>query len=234
MLPRRSPIFRPQYATYTADTAYLSLIIDELNSVSHHRSCSVVIDLNLQKTTIQPKMENDASRTAFRHEPLDIRTSTIRLLRLQPRSSASEEIAIEIFHERTQVTQDDGTQAPVYRALSYEWGPPELRSSITVSNSVFEVRQNLYDFLAMYSQHIKRTTVLWIDQLCIDQGNVAERNQQVGMMGAIYKHAAEVIIWLGLAATDSPSLFGYLAAAACYIWQAKPPRSLMPELLSHQ
>lgn len=38
---------------------------------------------------------------------------------------------------------------------------------------------------------------MFIDQLCIDQENVAERNHQVHQMGRIYKSAKQVVCWLG-------------------------------------
>ena len=38
---------------------------------------------------------------------------------------------------------------------------------------------------------------LWIDQICIDQGSITERNQQVKIMGDIYKAGRKVLIWLG-------------------------------------
>lgn len=38
---------------------------------------------------------------------------------------------------------------------------------------------------------------IWVDALCINQGNVAERSGQVGMMGEIYSSAYYVWIWLG-------------------------------------
>ncbi|KAK4554266.1 hypothetical protein LTR86_008794 [Recurvomyces mirabilis] len=37
----------------------------------------------------------------------------------------------------------------------------------------------------------------WVDKLCIDQDNILEKNHQVSMMGDIYRHAFEVLIWLG-------------------------------------
>lgn len=38
---------------------------------------------------------------------------------------------------------------------------------------------------------------LWVDALCINQSDVAERNQQVNMMGQIFSAAHFVISWLG-------------------------------------
>jgi len=39
---------------------------------------------------------------------------------------------------------------------------------------------------------------LWIDQICIDQSRVHERNHQVGMMASIYAGSYGTIIWLGI------------------------------------
>jgi hypothetical protein len=41
------------------------------------------------------------------------------------------------------------------------------------------------------------TKHFWIDALCIDQTNIAERNHQVQMMGQIYSSSAFVLVWLG-------------------------------------
>ena len=38
---------------------------------------------------------------------------------------------------------------------------------------------------------------LWIDQVCIDQSSIDEKNHQVGQMGAIFSKALEVLVWLG-------------------------------------
>jgi hypothetical protein len=42
-----------------------------------------------------------------------------------------------------------------------------------------------------------KMSYIWIDAICIDQHNVAERNEQVEFMSSIYKAAQNVIIWLG-------------------------------------
>jgi hypothetical protein len=38
---------------------------------------------------------------------------------------------------------------------------------------------------------------LWIDQICINQPDPAEKVQQIPLMGMIYTHATNTIIWLG-------------------------------------
>lgn len=42
-----------------------------------------------------------------------------------------------------------------------------------------------------------RGTYLWADGICINQGNFAERNQQVTLMGDIYGRASKVLAHLG-------------------------------------
>ncbi|KAF2756255.1 hypothetical protein EJ05DRAFT_488040 [Pseudovirgaria hyperparasitica] len=49
---------------------------------------------------------------------------------------------------------------------------------------------------------------LWIDQLCIDQGNVSERSQQVEMMEHIYSQASEILIWLGEIKSETKPVHG--------------------------
>jgi hypothetical protein len=38
---------------------------------------------------------------------------------------------------------------------------------------------------------------LWIDQLCIDQDNPAEKATQVPLMGQIYSSTTQCLIWIG-------------------------------------
>lgn len=40
-------------------------------------------------------------------------------------------------------------------------------------------------------------TYIWIDAICIDQENLAERTMQVSLMGDLYRKAKTVLVWLG-------------------------------------
>ncbi|CAN9240591.1 unnamed protein product [Alternaria alternata] len=98
-------------------------------------------------------------------------------------------------------------RTPDYRALSYTWGAPDPVQKIAVNNQSFFVRQNLYDFLKAFRARLYRfqdcgnyeneVQWLWIDQICIDQSVVEERNHQVEMMSDIYRKASYVYVWLG-------------------------------------
>lgn len=57
------------------------------------------------------------------------------------------------------------------------------------------VTQNLHNALGVI-QH-SYPGYWWIDQLCINQEDVQERNAQVALMGQIYRDAFQVVVWLG-------------------------------------
>jgi hypothetical protein len=72
-----------------------------------------------------------------------------------------------------------------YQALSYVWGDATMQHSITLNGHIHHVTGNLLAAL----HRLRMPTIvrkLWIDALCIDQSNVAERNTQVKMMKRIY------------------------------------------------
>ncbi|KAK6072356.1 heterokaryon incompatibility protein [Seiridium cupressi] len=51
----------------------------------------------------------------------------------------------------------------------------------------------------LYVRKRDKPTILWVDQMCIDQRNDIERGQQVQLMDEIYQHADSGIFWLGRA-----------------------------------
>lgn len=96
-----------------------------------------------------------------------------------------------------------------YAAVSYTWGPhdPRTEREIEIDGGPFTVRQNLRDLLQIFSTSELRKArggrlLLWIDAICIDQSNLAERNHQVHLMNKIFASAQEVIVWLGLPDPD--------------------------------
>jgi hypothetical protein len=83
-----------------------------------------------------------------------------------------------------------------YYALSYAWGTA-TNTSITINHQRgFLVTENLAAALRRL-RRTKEPRWLWIDAICIDQNNTAERSQQVAIMGEIYRRANSVLIWLG-------------------------------------
>jgi hypothetical protein len=101
------------------------------------------------------------------------------------------------------------TNLPPYSALSYTWGSgPSPNHTLTLNSTSFPITSNLASFLAHYrtptsSEHLP----LWIDAVCINQSNNAEKSSQISSMAKIYTQAAKTIIWLGAEDEDSPLAF---------------------------
>lgn len=100
--------------------------------------------------------------------------------------------------------QDDNQDQPAngrFTALSYVWGSPENPKTIFVRNSdgefgTLSVTRNLEEAL----RHLRWTDkprVMWIDAICINQGDMDERSKQVIFMAQLYNLARDVVVWLG-------------------------------------
>jgi hypothetical protein len=97
------------------------------------------------------------------------------------------------------------TNRPSYKALSYTWGARTPVKEIRLNDRTFLIRENLWDFLSQVSSSqeraidgdTKHSDYYWIDQICIDQNSIKEKNHQVQRMGRIYREANGVVVWLG-------------------------------------
>ncbi|KAF5518512.1 Heterokaryon incompatibility protein 6, OR allele [Colletotrichum aenigma] len=92
-----------------------------------------------------------------------------------------------------------------FLALSYVWGPPTPVQHIVLNGHQFPVGPNLFQALLHLrpNERIRQGFKLWIDAICINQEDIAERSAQVGRMQDIYAAAWQVVIWLGPEADDS-------------------------------
>jgi hypothetical protein len=127
-------------------------------------------------------------------------TPTIRLLALTP-GAFSDPLHVTIFH--TTLSEVD---EPGYEALSYVWGSADNLITVRASDSVCDGTLQATRNLEVALRHLRLEDgprTLWIDAICIDQRNAAERGHQVGIMGEIYTLARRVIAWLGPEDRDS-------------------------------
>ena len=86
--------------------------------------------------------------------------------------------------------------APDFETLSYVWGEPSFTDSILIEGSVVRITPAL----ACALHHLRfadRPRKLWVDAICIDQDNIAERNQQVAIMSNIYQKSKTTLAWFG-------------------------------------
>ena len=84
----------------------------------------------------------------------------------------------------------------VYTALSYAWGTLDRTCILHLDGFCFPITLNLWNALQR-PRSASGDRYLWVDAICINQCNTAERSQQVTMMTTIYRSASIVIAWLG-------------------------------------
>lgn len=152
--------------------------------------------MNLPKPRLfSSKMEKEKQRknpSEFQHDPIDTKGSQIRLIRL------SRDLSPDGFVQ-CDISVTNFSAQPKYRAISYVWGSKKPFCQIRIRGRLLTIRDNLWQFLNTYrlQQPQGEDNFLWIDQITIDQQNVAERNHQVSLMGAIFSKATQVVAWLG-------------------------------------
>ncbi|KAK0614590.1 heterokaryon incompatibility protein-domain-containing protein, partial [Immersiella caudata] len=89
-----------------------------------------------------------------------------------------------------------------YEALSYTWGAKVKSRTIQVNGQLVHVNDNLFN--ALVSLRLEdRSRTLWVDALCINQKDNAEKQAQVAMMGTIYHETDTVLIFLGMPTAQS-------------------------------
>lgn len=86
--------------------------------------------------------------------------------------------------------------APPFEALSYEWREKVNTIPIQCDNKAILVTPNCKAAMENL-RHVSESRSLWIDAICINQGDLKERSEQVGRMADIYRRASSVLMWLG-------------------------------------
>jgi len=138
------------------------------------------------------------------YRPLDPWRDEIRLLEIR-----SIEPQIELSLITTTLSDE-----LYYSALSYVWGDASDTEPILVNGSVFHATKNLARALRTIPKllpklapggHTLQAFRLWVDAICINQQDVAEKNHEVGRMHLVYSSAASVLSWTGLHEIDDLS-----------------------------
>jgi hypothetical protein len=145
----------------------------------------------------------------FQYDPLAL--DSIRLVTLLPESTSSS-IRCAIQHVPQSQTGD-------YFALSYCWGNPKPVANIIMNGRLMGVANNLHVWLqtildpsvTLNEQWRKAfgNQSFWVDAICINQEDIAERNAQVQQMWRVYRSASYVLSWLGRPTTEVSEAYEY-------------------------
>ncbi|KAI1350567.1 HET-domain-containing protein [Xylaria sp. FL0043] len=125
----------------------------------------------------------------FAFLPIDSSQGQIRLLKIDP---GREHEVIRCSYRISTVHNDD---VP-YETLSYVWGRMEGHRTIMVEGTQAELTDNLFDALTRI-RHETEPRYLWVDALCINQEDGAEKTAQVDMMHRIYRDCVQCNMWMG-------------------------------------
>ncbi|RYP78247.1 hypothetical protein DL771_000724 [Monosporascus sp. 5C6A] len=161
-------------------------------------------DMNSPTTHKQTQNEDK-----YQYSPLP-GSGSIRLLRLMPHEDKNARIQCQLFDYPL---RDSSEGTHLYEALSYVWGDDGNRQPILIDNHELKVTSNLHAALLRLRDRLLQR-VIWIDAICINQGDANEKGQQVQSMANIYAKASRVIVWLGEAAADSDQAIEDIRTAA--------------------
>ena len=155
-----------------------------------------------------------------------LRVSQIKLLRLNtqnlqdtPRNDICGEFVIADL---------DASLRLQFTALSYAWGSERRPCQINISGHTVNVTESLFAILGSISRAKSSNTpteltsllsrpcfgLIWIDAICINQEDRAEKASQVCMMARIYGNASLTIMSLGDATTESRIALDWLTSIA--------------------
>ena len=128
-----------------------------------------------------PSLETRPRTNRWKH------TSTSRWRR--ERSDFSTSIQILMWISVCSTTTSTSVPGPTYVALSYCWGDQDDTLPVTIGGKKVEITKNLWTALRLIGPCLRERNEssdsrysLWVDQICIDQRNLQERNQQVHCM----------------------------------------------------
>ncbi|KAL8637086.1 MAG: hypothetical protein Q9226_009162 [Calogaya cf. arnoldii] len=150
-------------------------------------------DVEARRKVFDNVSSNEGVSPLSIYEAVDLSSSTFRILILASARNKRDHNHCTMQFVDLENTADD---RPAYEALSYTWGKSPDRHIIFVDGLHFPITPNL-DLALSYLRKPDEPRVLWIDALCIDQENLAEKNHQVRMMQSIYSKASRVLIWPG-------------------------------------
>ncbi|EME78365.1 uncharacterized protein MYCFIDRAFT_144752, partial [Pseudocercospora fijiensis CIRAD86] len=133
----------------------------------------------------------------FHHEPLTDPARQIRLFRILPESTDTQlKLQLET-HDLDADLAKTGIPnvAPPFVAVSYMWGIKTRVQSITVNGKSLDVTANCRYALwqAFRCPLVPLDGHIWVDSICINQGDLREKSEQVKIMGSIYRKATNVL-----------------------------------------
>lgn len=128
------------------------------------------------------------SQYTYKETPVELGTKHIRLLYLQPAQDRRDPLRCRL----EVVSLED---PPKYFTLSYCWGKRREVRPLGIEDQYLSVSDSVDDALrSVRALDVRR---IWVDQICINQKDLSERNDQILLMKDIYSASRECFVYLG-------------------------------------
>lgn len=151
-------------------------------------------ELQIKRTS---KLVQISSLATQIYRPLSLRQTRVLCLQAGlPDDPITTTLTPITLPEEVTLGESSGKHASNYEALSYTWGDPTPTHSIECNGCSLGIGRNLFTALKALRSS-EGSQFLWIDAICINQSDVAERSEQVQYMTSIYRGAVSVLVWLG-------------------------------------
>lgn len=138
-------------------------------------------------------MPDMAPTNQYQYQPLD--PGQIRILHLLPGQDGDALVG--------QLNVAKLQDSPTFEALSYVWGSNDKILTLDISGlGQLKITASLDSALTRI-RHADLPRMLWVDAVCINQDDLAEKEEQVPLMAAIYSSASRVVADLGPASEGS-------------------------------
>lgn len=133
----------------------------------------------------------------YEYKPLQSEGGVFRLLHLK--GGTGRYIECELVHA---LLDNEKCQ---YEAVSYTWGEPQMQDTISFDGQQLPITLHLSQLLRDLRLP-DSDRILWIDAICINQDDTAERGSQVQQMGQVYRNARRVLFFI-CRPTETTDLF---------------------------
>jgi hypothetical protein len=158
---------------------------------SEEDSRKISVDMVSLWSKIIRKRQSRAALESDGPSGLDSELQQIRFLKLHPASDPVAPVSCSL--ETVSLLSNP---KPAYETVSYVWGAAAKREQLTVNGLRINAPASAVRVLRQF-RHESTIRVVWIDAICINQANIAERNQQVALMADIYSSCDRALVWLG-------------------------------------
>ncbi|KAI2602040.1 heterokaryon incompatibility protein-domain-containing protein [Hypoxylon sp. NC1633] len=167
---------------YTSFLSYCKLPVRLYRSLVGSRPKPIISESSRPKDLGEKKSHYPCSNA------LDATADQVRVLQIHP---GEEETRLRC-DLKVRKLDDEGIE----QALSYVWGQGQRGETILVNGQNFLVTKHLLTILHDLRKQ-DTTREIWIDAICINQEDEAEKTHQVRLMSRIYSEARSTLIWLG-------------------------------------